>query len=233
MPFLRLSRDHRGYETTVLLHVPHPGDRPRVLYWYRSAPGVRVGRPALDEDAIRTIEDQHPDIDFDWPHILEVGAASIIEVERRPERSARGRGAEGERPRRRGEGARDQSTAAPAVAASEPVEALPELEADSEEAVNGEEEAAAEAEAEAEAYAHAPDILAELVGREIATRLRARYAEISARIHQLPADEVTRAAWHARAEPLNPDSWLTPHEILKGVSHADELFDALRRELLG
>ena len=46
-----------------------------MLYWYRSAPGVRVGRPALDEDAIRTIEEQHPEIEFDWPHILEVGAA--------------------------------------------------------------------------------------------------------------------------------------------------------------
>jgi hypothetical protein len=231
VPFLRLARDHRGYETTVLLHVPHPGDRPRVLYWYRSAPGVRVGRPALDEDAIRTIEDQHPEIDFDWPHILEVGAASIIEVERRPERG-RARGAEGEHPRRKGERGRDQSPAVPAAAASEPVEPfepLPEIEAASADQPidNGEEEDAAEQ------PAHAPDILAELVGREIATRLRARYAEITARIHQLPADEVTRAAWHARAEPLNPNSWLTPHEILKGVSHADELFDALRRELVG
>ena len=231
MPFLRLARDHRGYETTVLLHVPHPGDRPRVLYWYRSAPGVRVGRPALDEDAIRTIEDQHPEIDFDWPHILEVGAASIIEVERRPERSGRARGADGERPRRKGERGRDQSAVATAASAEpiEPVEPLPEIEVASEDqAIDyGEEEAAAAQ------PAHAPDILAELVGREIATRLRARYAEITARIHQLPADEVTRAAWQARAEPLNPDSWLTPHEILKGVSHADELFDALRRELVG
>ncbi|MGH9173964.1 MAG: hypothetical protein ACRD1H_06385, partial [Vicinamibacterales bacterium] len=81
--------------------------------------------------------------------------------------------------------------------------------------------------------AHAPDLLAELVGRDIATRLRARYAEINARIHQLPSDDATRAAWQARAEPLNPDSWLTPGEILHGVSRADELFDALRRELLG
>lgn len=231
MPFLRLARDHRGYETTVLLHVPHPGDRPRVLYWYRSAPGVRVGRPALDEDAIRTIEDQHPEIDFDWPHILEVGAASVIEVERRPERSGRARGADGERARRKGERGRDQLAEVPTAASSEPVEPiepLPEIEVASEDQPidDGDEEAAAQP-------AHAPDILAELVGREIATRLRARYAEITARIHQLPADEVTRAAWQARAAPLNPDSWLTAHEILKGVSHADALFDALRRELVG
>ena len=84
-----------------------------------------------------------------------------------------------------------------------------------------------------EAPAHAPDLLAELVGRDIATRLRARYAEITARIHQMNADDATRAAWQTRAEPLNPDSWITPDEILAGVSHADELFDDLRRTLLG
>jgi len=82
--FLRFTRDRRGYENTFLLHVAHPGERPRVLYWYRTAPGVRVGRPALDEDAIRTIEEQHPEIDFDWPHILEVGAITQPEVEERP-----------------------------------------------------------------------------------------------------------------------------------------------------
>ncbi len=80
--------------------------------------------------------------------------------------------------------------------------------------------------------AHASDLLAELVGRDIATRLRARFAEINARIHKLAADDATRAVWQTRAEPLNPDSWLTPEEILRGVNHADELFDALRRQLL-
>src|SRR5688572_14627364 len=80
--FLRFTRDRRGYENTFLLHAAQPGERPSVLYWYRSAPGVRVGRPALDEDAIRTIEEQHPGVDFDWPQILEVGAITQPEVER-------------------------------------------------------------------------------------------------------------------------------------------------------
>jgi hypothetical protein len=40
------------------------------LYWFRTPPGVRVGRSALDEDAIRLIEEHHPDIRFDWPQIL-------------------------------------------------------------------------------------------------------------------------------------------------------------------
>ena len=214
MPFLRLARDERGYETTMLLHAPYPGQRPRVLYWYRSAPGVRVGRPALDEDAIRTIEEQHPEIEFDWPHILEVGAVMPVEVERRPERGPRNRAADGERRRK----------------SERTIEPEPPLEG----VENGGPAALAiEPQPETlETPAHAPDLLAELVGRDIATRLRARYAEITARIHQMEADDAMRAAWQTRAESLNPDSWITPDEILAGVSRADELFDDLRRALL-
>ncbi len=32
---------------------------------------MKVGRAAFDEDAIRCLEDQHPDLEFDWPRILE------------------------------------------------------------------------------------------------------------------------------------------------------------------
>ena len=70
MPFLRLTRDRRGFEHTFLLHADLPGETARVLYWYRTAPGVLIGRPALDEEAIRSIEEQHPEIEFDWPAIL-------------------------------------------------------------------------------------------------------------------------------------------------------------------
>jgi hypothetical protein len=76
------------------------------------------------------------------------------------------------------------------------------------------------------------DVLEELVGREIATRLRARYAEIISRIHRLPPDHAQRSGWEVRAHKLNPNNWVTPDEVLKGVQHADALFDSLRRELL-
>ena len=64
MPFLRFTRDKRGYETTSLVHaVRHGGrSRQRILYWFRTPPGVKVGRPALDEDAIRWIEEHNPDL---------------------------------------------------------------------------------------------------------------------------------------------------------------------------
>jgi hypothetical protein len=80
--------------------------------------------------------------------------------------------------------------------------------------------------------ARAHDLLEELVGHEIATRLHARYSEIISRVHRIPENHPQRAAWEARAEALNPDNWVTPNEVLRGVSHADALFDALRRELL-
>ena len=47
MPYLRLTADRRGVEHTFLLHVAAPGERPKVLYWYRTVPGVKIGRPAL------------------------------------------------------------------------------------------------------------------------------------------------------------------------------------------
>ena len=84
MPFLRLTRDRRGTENTFLLHADRPGDRPKLLYWYRTAPGVLLGRAPLDEDAIRTIEDQHPEIDFDWPAILALSEVMTPEDEAPP-----------------------------------------------------------------------------------------------------------------------------------------------------
>ncbi len=89
MPFMRVTRDQRGYETMFLLHAGYAGARPRVLYWYRSAPGIRVGRSPLDEDAIRAIEERYPDLEFDWPSLIEQSTALPPEIERRPERPRR------------------------------------------------------------------------------------------------------------------------------------------------
>jgi hypothetical protein len=229
VPFLRLSRDRRGYESTFLLHARQPGERPRVLYWYRTAPGVRVGRPALDEDAIRTIEEQHADIEFDWAHILEVGAAAaLLEAERTapPGREDRSDSRRRKLPRPKPE----------RPAAEEPGDAIAHdtAPAASTEACPAEDAAVEEAaieEGSAPAAPRAHDLLEELVGREIATRLHARYAELTSRIGRLPVDELTRDAWRTRAEAINPDNWVTPDEVLSGVQQADSLFDEMRREL--
>jgi hypothetical protein len=224
VPFLRLSRDQRGYENTFLLHAAYPGARPRVLYWYRSAPAVRVGRRALDEDAIRAIEEQHPEIEFDWPHILEEANTLPPEVERRQER-----------PRRKPQRPREQE-AAPLreEVRISPRPAEPELETEA--AFAPEPQVGRDARREiAEPPLIEPTprnpLLDELVGREIAARLRLRFADIQLRISRSVADAGTRAAWQTRADALDPDRWTTPNAILEGVQRADALVDELRREI--
>lgn len=72
MPFLRVIRDKRGYETTYLMHWIREGtrQRSRVLYVFRSPGGLRVGREALEPDVLKQIEAQHPDIQFDWSAVF-------------------------------------------------------------------------------------------------------------------------------------------------------------------
>ena len=68
MPFLRVIRDKRGYETTYLMHWYRDGSRQRsrILYVFRTPGGVRVGRHPLEHDVLRQIETLHPDISFYW-----------------------------------------------------------------------------------------------------------------------------------------------------------------------
>ena len=219
MPFLRVSRDERGYENTFLLHAAYPGDRPRVLYWYRSAPGVRVGRPPLDEDAIRSIEEHHPEIEFDWPQILEEANTLPPEIERRQER-----------PRRKPQRPRDQEF----VTADPPELAAQATQPDVPQATEPTRPPAASLQfaPPVQVPQLAPNqLLDELVGREIAARLRSRFQEVQAKLDQVAAGHPSRAAWQSRADALNPDSWNTAEAILSGVQRADRLFDELRREL--
>jgi hypothetical protein len=72
VPFLRVIRDKRGYETTYLMHWCREGtkQRSRILYVFRSPGGMRVGREALEPDILKQIEAEHPDIEFDWAAVL-------------------------------------------------------------------------------------------------------------------------------------------------------------------
>jgi hypothetical protein len=71
VPFLRVIRDKRGYETTYLMHLYREGhrQRSRILYVFRSPGSVRVGREALDPEVLREIEACYPDIAFDWKDV--------------------------------------------------------------------------------------------------------------------------------------------------------------------
>jgi hypothetical protein len=230
VPFLRLTRDRRGFENTFLMHADRPGDRPRLLYWYRTAPGIVQGRSALDEDAIRAIEEQHPDIDFDWPAILALSEVMTPEDEAPAQRQPQQQ--QQRREKRRGRSAsarsnadelrRDDRSEEPRAAvdpAVEPVE--PSSEPNPLEPLEPVEpmEPARSA------------LVDELAGREIAGRLRARYEEITARIEALDVEGEAREAWFRRAEALDPDAWDSPESVLEGVRSADSLFETLKAEL--
>jgi hypothetical protein len=91
LPFLRVVRDKRGYETTYLMHWYREGQRQRtkILYVFRSPGGVRVGRNVLEPEVLRQLEAEHPDIQFDWSAVKD--NKQIIdtapEPRRRPRRS--------------------------------------------------------------------------------------------------------------------------------------------------
>ena len=110
MPFLRVIRDKRGYETTYLMHWFRDGQRQRtkILYVFRSPGEVRVGRRVLEPEVMRQLEMAHPGIEFDWPAVRE--NKQIIETSPEPRR----------RPRR-SPGAEDPPARPPKpVAAAEP-----------------------------------------------------------------------------------------------------------------
>ena len=95
MPFVRVSRDKRGYEHIYLLEVSsRRPSRPRILYWFRTPPGVRVGREPFDEPVRRALEAQNPDVTFDWKKLASDTLQPAPDVEnwrerRRAEREAK------------------------------------------------------------------------------------------------------------------------------------------------
>lgn len=73
MPFVKFLRDKRGYEYVYLVDASNnrgPESRPRLLYWFRTPPGIRVGRQPFDEEMQRALESQNPDLMFDWKKIV-------------------------------------------------------------------------------------------------------------------------------------------------------------------
>jgi hypothetical protein len=101
MAFLRFTRDRRGYEHFQLVE-PAANRRgpPRLLYWFRSPPNVKMGREPFDAIVRTALEQQYPDLQFDWPQILRTpipsAEAETWRERRRQERAARRSAAERE-----------------------------------------------------------------------------------------------------------------------------------------
>jgi len=258
LPFLRFTRDKRGYETTSLVHSDRGRQgraHQRVLYWFRSPPNVKVGRPALDQDAIRWIEEHNPDIEFDWNQILQAtppAAPPPEDARGRRQRRTRtmDRPARPERPERRAQQAPRVTAGEPSPAAEpEPIEKRSPVEEErgrvpfstesSEKGTRPLSSLAPEAEAleqithpdTEEAVKLPPSAVETVLGREQLIRFRARYAELQARIIERAGEPARMEELRAKAEPLNPDSWVTVEEARKGVEEFETKVRELRSEL--
>jgi hypothetical protein len=259
LPFLRFTRDKRGYETTALVHASRQQGkaRQRILYWFRTPPGVKVGRPALDEEAIRWIEEHNPEIQFNWQKILEAQPApAVFSAEdaknRRPRRDKGDRRRRPSPPRiavaSPAPGALDAPLSAGArIAADAPI--APEA-ADTPEIGDLVELSLAEADPEDAEFPALEDALEQLshpeaeeqtpptgtpvekwIAREHLVRLRARHSELKARITERGGDPARIEALRAQAESLNPDAWVTQEEARKGVEEFEPRIRAMRAAL--
>jgi len=69
------------------------------------------------------------------------------------------------------------------------------------------------------------------LGREQLMRLRARYAELLARITERGGDAERVEALRAQAEALNPDTWVTEEEVRQGLESFEPKIRDLRAAL--
>jgi hypothetical protein len=66
------------------------------------------------------------------------------------------------------------------------------------------------------------------LGSEGLSRLRARHAEVLARITEKITNPVQSEQLKASAERLNPDTWVTDAEVVAGLEAYETVFDSLR-----
>jgi hypothetical protein len=228
---------------------------------------VRIGRSALDESAIRLIEEYNPDVEFDWTRILKGQDAP---VEQRPApQDRRGKPRSREFPPRAhgaSEGHVERPTQPPVPAAFEPdaqvspvrsadpFENVPDTGVSDDETIGIAEIAEVATDHEGGAAgtvdeAAIDELLSDLppvgsvqatppdeaataaqarLGSEALSRLRARHAEVLARISETVTDPIRRDQLKSQAERLNPDTWVTDQEVTEGLEQYETVFESLR-----
>jgi hypothetical protein len=199
VPFLRVIRDKRGYETTYLMHWLRDGSRQRsrILYVFRTPGGVRVGRESLEPDVLREIESRHPEINFDWKTLF----ANQQLVESSPELR---------RPRKRKREEEPAATSAVADAAAPAAE--PESQA-----------------APVPPRPSIPANLQGATPDEQIAFLSHWYPLVRERIPQRTSDPARLEALTALAERLNPAAWTDADQIAEGLLRAAEALERLSR----
>ncbi len=197
MPFLRVVRDKRGYETSYLMQWYRDGARQRskVLYVFRTPSGVRVGRDGFTPDVMRQIEAEHPDVAFDWRAIN--AEQQVIES--------------GPEPRRRRVRSHDEAPATRPDAPAEPArtDAAPQPR---------------QAEAPRPAI---PSAVEGATPHEQIAFLHHWYPVLRERIQLRSSDPARQEALFALAERLNPSAWTDAEEISTGLAQAAEALERL------
>jgi hypothetical protein len=203
VPFLRVIRDKRGYETTYLMHIYRDGQRQRtkILYVFRTPGGVRVGCDPLEPDVQKQIEAQYPDIPFNWNAVRET--QQVIESSVEPRRR---------RPRLEGnvEGRREEQ---PAPAASAPValsQAPPAREPDPPRIV-------------------IPALIEGVTPDEQIAFLMQWFPIVRDRIASRVSDPARIEALTTLADRLNPSAWTDADQITTGLQAAAEALERLSR----
>jgi hypothetical protein len=206
VPFLRVIRDKRGYETTYLMHIYRDGARQRtkILYVFRTPGGVRVGRDPLEIEVQRQIEAQYPDIQFNWNAVRDTQQIIETAVERRrrprPTADARGPLSEVEGP------AAEPQPAAPAPASP----AVPPREQQPPRVV-------------------IPATIQGATPDEQIAFLTHWYPIVRERIAKRTSDPARIEALTALADRLNPSAWTDADQITTGLQAASEALERLSR----
>jgi hypothetical protein len=176
-----------------------------------------VGRAALDEDAIRLIEQLNPGVDFEWTRILKGQGTPATEA--RPPADVRR-----QRPRPAQPSSPAASQQRPAAPPPQPVDSSRAEPAESEVVMLAPEIAVPCEDVITPAHGR--------IGSEGVQRLRARYAEILVRISERAADPQRQLELKAQAERLNPDAWVTDEDVTQGLEQYESVLASLR-EVVG
>ena len=257
---MRFTRDKRGYENTFVVHTHGAGGRrrgkprSRILYWFRTPPGVRIGRSALDEDAIRLIEQHNPDVDFDWTRILKGQESTRGQTPSSggqvPPSNEPG-GSQSDQRRRRTPETQPSDPEEMVASRIEPLaetvevrESLPSLDEPQVKRTDERLDVVEPADvAVVEEFLVEPrvapppprpqagDALSAVearLGSEGLSRLRARYSEVLARISETVTDPTRQEELKTTAERLNPDTWVTEAEVQAGLEDYESVFESLR-----
>jgi RNA-binding protein YhbY len=217
VPFLRVLRDKRGYETTYLMHWFRDGGRQRskILYVFRTPPGVKVGRDPIDPAVIEEIEAQHPDIEFDWRALRE--NQQVIDTSAEPRRprtsrtSGRAEPVEGRRPRK------DER--------ERPVPEKPATDRPKPEPAGARSDAVAETPRQPPLVI--PTAIDGVTREDKLVFLLNWYLNLRERVPHRTHDPIRREALRALVERLNPEVWVGEEGIAAGLQDAAEALQRL------